>query len=48
MNIKVPSNISLLLIGDAEGEMHAVQGRIERSEAGHNFVGADGVCIPLD
>jgi hypothetical protein len=48
MNIHVPSNISLLLIGDGEDEMHAIQGRIERSEAGHNFVCADSICIPLD
>jgi hypothetical protein len=48
MEIKVPGFISLLLIGDDEGEVHAIHGRIELSSDGHLFLGNSGARIPLE
>ena len=48
MEIQVPGFISLLLIGDGEGEVYAIHGRIELSSHGHQFLGNSGARIPLE
>ena len=48
MEIHVPGFVSLLLVGDGEGEVYAIHGRIELSSHGHQFLGNTGARIPLD
>lgn len=48
MIIEVPGFISLLLVGDDEGEVYAIHGRIESECDGHVFLRGDGVRIPME
>ncbi|MEO6075293.1 MAG: hypothetical protein ABIP56_00670, partial [Dokdonella sp.] len=48
MKPRIPGPISLLLTGDSEDDVYAIQGRIEGQGDGVVFFGNKGSTIPLE
>lgn len=48
MELSIPGYVSLLLVGPGEGEVYAIQGRIEHSGDGARFVGNKGAIVPME